>query len=107
MVMRVIKPIVASTSPALYQAATRANMPPEQQSQIEQMSWAVQKNKELNVNSRRYKARTEFETLTPNAQESLRFFYQDAEYSIKPPTLLAEQLVLLNLLANYCQSSYF
>jgi len=84
--MRVIKPIVASTSPALYQAATRANMPPEQQSQIEQMSWAVQKNKELNKLEEQA-ARTEFETLTPNAQESLRFFYQDADYSIKPPTL--------------------
>jgi hypothetical protein len=45
--VRVLKPIVAEASPTLYQAATRANLSPREQTQVEQMSWAVKKNKEL------------------------------------------------------------
>ena len=44
--MRVLKPVVAEVSPNLYSAAMRANLNPSEQSQIEQMSWAVKKNKE-------------------------------------------------------------
>jgi len=46
--MRVLKPIVAEVSPNLYTAAQRANMTPAEQNNIEQMSWAVKKNRELN-----------------------------------------------------------
>jgi hypothetical protein len=84
MATRVLKPIVAEVNPNLYQAATRANMPPEQQTQIEQMSWAVKKNKEL-ANLSPEIAKMEYERLTPAAQEGLKFFYKDAEYAIEPP----------------------
>ena len=85
MATRVLKPIVAEVNPNLYQAAVRANMPAEQQVQIEQMSWAVKKNKEL-VGLTPEIAKMEYERLTPSAQEGLKFFYKDAEYAIAPPT---------------------
>ena len=47
--MRVLKPIVAESLPNLYSAASRANLIPEEQNQIEQMSWTVKKNKELSI----------------------------------------------------------
>jgi hypothetical protein len=84
MATRVLKPIVAEVNPNLYQAATRANMPPEQQTQIEQMSWAVKKNKELTALTPEI-AKMEYERLTPSAQEGLKFFYKDAEYAAKAP----------------------
>ena len=71
--MRVLKPIVAEASPTLYQAATRANLTPREQTQVEQMSWAVKKNKELTQMSSA-DARKEFDLLDPNAQEGLKSF---------------------------------
>ena len=64
--MRVLKPIVAEASPTLYQAATRANLTAKEQNQVEQMSWAVKKNRELTQMSSN-DARREFEALDPNA----------------------------------------
>ncbi len=82
--MRVLKPIVAEASPNLYSAATRANLLPEEQNQLEQMSWAVKKNKELTrMNSA--DARKAFEGLDPDAQEGLKFFFGDADYMQAPP----------------------
>ena len=82
--MRVLKPIVAEASPTLYQAATRANLSPREQTQVEQMSWAVKKNKELTQMSSN-DARREFELLDPNAQEGLKSFFGDADYMQQPP----------------------
>ena len=82
--MRVLKPIVAEASPTLYQAATRANLTAREQTQVEQMSWAVKKNKELTQMSSN-DARKEFEALDPNAQEGLKSFFGDAEYMQQPP----------------------
>ena len=82
--MRVLKPIVAEASPTLYQAATRANLSPREQTQVEQMSWAVKKNKELTQMSSN-DARKEFELLDPNAQEGLKSFFGDADYMQQPP----------------------
>lgn len=82
--MRVLKPIVAEASPTLYQAATRANLTAREQTQVEQMSWAVKKNKELTQMSSS-DARKEFEALDPNAQEGLKSFFGDAEYMQQPP----------------------
>jgi hypothetical protein len=82
--MRVLKPIVAEVSPNLYTAAQRANMTPAEQNNIEQMSWAVKKNRELNrMNSE--DARDEFNRLDPDAQEGLKFFFSNQEYMQKPP----------------------
>ncbi len=82
--MRVLKPIVAEASPTLYQAATRANLTPREQTQVEQMSWAVKKNKELTQMSSA-DARKEFDLLDPNAQEGLKSFFGDADYMQQPP----------------------
>jgi hypothetical protein len=43
-----LNPIVARTSPNLYAAAKAANIPIGQGSQLEQFSWTVDKNKNLN-----------------------------------------------------------
>ena len=82
--MRVLKPIVAETLPNIYSSAIRANLAPQEQSQIEQMSWAVKKNKELSRMSDN-DARSEYERLNPNVQEGLKFFFKDAEYMKEPP----------------------
>jgi len=82
--VRVLKPVVAEASPTLYQAATRANLTPKEQTQVEQMSWAVKKNRELTRMSSN-DARAEFESLDPNAQEGLKAFFSDAEYMQQPP----------------------
>ena len=82
--MRVLKPIVAEASPTLYQAATRANLTAKEQNQVEQMSWAVKKNRELTQMSSN-DARREFEALDPNAKEGLKSFFGEAEYMQQPP----------------------
>ena len=82
--MRVLKPIVAEVLPNIYSAANRANLLPDEQSQIEQMSWAVKKNRELSKMSAEG-ARAEYDRLNPNVQEGLKFFFGDAEYMIEPP----------------------
>jgi len=82
--VRVLKPIVAEASPTLYQAATRANLTGKEQNQVEQMSWAVKKNRELTQMSSA-DARKEFEALDPNAKEGLKSFFGEAEYMQQPP----------------------
>ena len=82
--MRVLKPIVAEVSPNLYSAAMRANLNPTEQNQIEQMSWAVKKNKELSRMDTDA-ARKAYEALDPNAQEGLKVFFGTAEYMQAPP----------------------
>ena len=82
--MRVLKPIVAEVSPNLYSAAMRANLNPSEQSQIEQMTWAVKKNKEL-TRMDDDSARKAFDNLDPNAQEGLKVFFGTADYMQTPP----------------------
>ena len=82
--MRVLKPIVAESLPNLYSAASRANLVPEEQNQIEQMSWTVKKNKEL-TRMGKEAARSEYERLSPNVQEGLKYFFGDADYMKEPP----------------------
>ena len=82
--MRVLKPIVAEVSPNLYSAAMRANLNPNEQSQIEQMTWAVKKNKEL-TRMDDDSARKAFDNLDPNAQEGLKVFFGTADYMQAPP----------------------
>jgi hypothetical protein len=90
--MRVLKPIVAETLPNLYSAASRANLAPGEQNQIEQMSWAVKKNKELSRMNKE-SARSEYERLSPNVQEGLKYFFGNADYMIEPPDLVTVLLV--------------
>jgi hypothetical protein len=83
--MRYISPVVAEANPNLYSAAQRANLSPSERNQIEQMSWAIKKNRELN-RMRPEAARQEYDSLDPDVKETLKFFYSNAEYMTEPPT---------------------
>lgn len=84
MSMRYIAPVVAEANPNLYSAAQRANLSPAERNQIEQMSWAIKKNRELS-RMRPEIARKEYESLDPDVQETLKFFYSNADYMQAPP----------------------
>lgn len=84
MSMRYVAPVVAEANPNLYSAALRAGLTPGENNQIEQMSWAIKKNRELNRMSSEA-ARREYESLDPDIQETLKFFYGNAEYVQQPP----------------------
>ena len=79
-----IDPVVAKTSPSLFAAANAANLPAEQTKQLEQFSWAVQKNKELNQLSIE-DVRSKFNSLDPSVQEQLKYLYPKAEYQSQAP----------------------
>lgn len=84
MSMRYVAPVVAEVNPNLYSAALRAGLTPGENNQIEQMSWAIKKNRELN-RMRPEVARREYDSLDPDVQETLKFFYSNAEYIKEPP----------------------
>jgi len=83
--MRYVAPVVAEVNPNLYSAALRANLTPGENNQIEQMSWAIKKNRELNRLSVE-EARKRYDALDPDVQETLKFFYSNSEYMKEPPT---------------------
>jgi len=82
--MKTLNPIVAQMSPNIYAAAQRANLSPDEQNHVEQMSWALKKNKELNRLGTD-EARAAYDSLDPNAQEGLKFFFGKADYMQEPP----------------------
>ena len=82
--MKTLNPIVAQMSPNIYAAAQRANLSPDEQNHVEQMSWALKKNKELNRLGTD-EARSAYDSLDPNAQEGLKFFFGKADYMQEPP----------------------
>lgn len=84
MSMRYVAPVVAEVNPNLYSAALRAGLTPGENNQIEQMSWAIKKNRELS-RMRPEVARREYDSLDPDVQETLKFFYGNAEYMQAPP----------------------
>ena len=79
-----INPIVAKTSSSIYAAAQSANLPQDQVNQLEQFSWAVQKNKKLNQLPKE-DARKEFNELDPDIQKQLKFLFPKAEYQLAAP----------------------
>lgn len=85
MSMRYVAPVVAEVNPNLYSAALRAGLTPGENNQIEQMSWAIKKNRELSRMTTEA-ARREYESLDPDVQETLKFFYSNADYMKEPPT---------------------
>lgn len=82
--MKALNPIVAQMSPNIYAAAQRANLSLDEQNHVEQMSWALKKNKELNRLGTD-EARSAYDKLDPNAQEGLKFFFGNADYMQAPP----------------------
>ena len=77
--------IVAKTSPGLYAAAKQAGLNTQQKNQIEQFSWTVDKNKQLNSKPVDI-ARMDFNNLDADIQEMLKFLYPDAEYVKDAPS---------------------
>ena len=79
-----INPIVAKTSSSIYAAAQAANLPNDQVKQLEQFSWAVQKNKSLNLLPIE-DARKQYNELDPVVQEQLKFLFPKAGYQQAAP----------------------
>lgn len=82
---RYLKPVVAEVSPNLYTAAKTANLSQPQLNQIEQMSYAVKKHRELaklDVDV----ARKQFDRLDETGRAQLEFLFKDAEYMQAPDT---------------------
>ena len=87
--MESINSVVAQTSPNIYSAAKNANLNPTQVNQVEQMSFAIKKHKELmamNPDS----ATAAYRKLDPSLQDGLKFLYKDAQYAAPAPTLGSE-----------------
>lgn len=82
--MRYVPLKVAEVSPNIYSAASRANLNPAEMNQIEQMSWAIQKHRTLN-RMKIESARLEYDKLDGDLQESLKFFFGNAEYMKEAP----------------------
>jgi hypothetical protein len=84
--MQYLDPIVAKVSPNLYSAAKQANLNPTQVTQVEQMSYTIEKNREL-MKLGTDKARKVYSKLDPNIQEQLKFFFKNAEYLKAAPDM--------------------
>lgn len=84
--MQYLDPVVAQVSPNLYSAAKQANLNSTQITQVEQMSYTIQKNREL-IKLKPEDARKKFAKLDPNAQEQLKFFFKNAEYLKAAPDI--------------------
>jgi hypothetical protein len=80
-----IRPVVAETSPNLYSAAKSANLQPVEINQINQMSYAIKKHREL-VKMDANVAQKEFDRLDSNAQEQLKCLFKDSDYAKDPAT---------------------
>ena len=85
-----LKPVVAEVSPNLYTAAKTANLSQTQLSQVEQMSYAIKKHREL-AKLDTDMARKEFDRLDETGKAQLEFLFKDAEY-MKPPETAADKI---------------
>jgi hypothetical protein len=83
--MAYLKPVVAETSANLYTAAKNANLQPNEINQINQMSSAIKKHREL-VKMDAGIAQKEFDRLDSKAQDQLKFLFKDTDYSKDPAT---------------------
>jgi hypothetical protein len=83
--MAYLKPVVAETSANLYTAAKSANLEPTEINQINQMSSAIKKHREL-VKMDAAIAQKEFDRLDSKAQDQLKFLFKDTNYSKDPDT---------------------
>ena len=83
--MAYLKPVVAETSPNLYSAARSANLQPNEVTQINQMSYAIKKHREL-VKMDSGLAQKTFDRLDKTAQDQLKFLFKDADYAKDPAT---------------------
>jgi hypothetical protein len=87
---RYLKPVVAEVSPNLYTAAKTANLSQTELGQVEQMSYAIKKHREL-AKLDTDMARKEFDRLGETGKAQLEFLFKDAEY-MKPPETAADKI---------------
>jgi hypothetical protein len=83
---RIINPIVGEANPSVYNAAKNANLNPQQQIAVEQLSYTVKKAKQLRalpVND----AKREFSALTKQAQNDIKALYPTAKFAEEDPSL--------------------
>jgi hypothetical protein len=83
--MAYLKPVVAETSPNLYSAAKSANLNSVEVNQINQMSSAIKKHRELVKMDANLAQRT-FDRLDSKAQDQLKFLFKDSDYAKDPDT---------------------
>lgn len=91
---RIIKPVVGETNPAIYSAAKNANLPPQQQIAVEQLSYTVKKAKELRAMNAD-QAKREFQALTDEAQANIRALYPSAKFLKEDPSLVQRGIGLI------------
>jgi hypothetical protein len=77
---RYLKPVVAEVSPNLYTAAKTANLSQPQLNQVEQMSYAIKKHRDL-VKLDADVARKQFDRLDETGRAQLEFLFKDADRS--------------------------
>lgn len=86
-----IKSVVGEVNPAIYNAAKNANLSPEQQLAVEQLSYTIKKAKELRA-LKVDDAKREFQALTEEAQTNIKALYPTAKYTQEDPSLLDRAL---------------
>lgn len=82
---RIINSAVGEVSPNLYKAALGANLNPQEQVVYEQLMLTVKKAKKLRGMSPE-KAKQEFRSLKPQAQDALRALYPTAKFAEEDPS---------------------
>lgn len=95
--------VVSKLSPNIYAAAQQANLPAGQLSQIEQLGFTVDKNRNL-MKLPSEEGRKQFSSLAPEVQEKLKFLYPDAEYAKEPDTFGDKVVGALGLAAKTAAS---
>lgn len=91
---RILNPVVGETNPAIYNAARDANLSFEQKMAVEQLAYTVKKAKELRALDNK-RAKSEFQSLTDEAQANIRALYPTAKFAQEDPSLLDRGLGLL------------
>ena len=81
--MQILNPVVAQVSPNIYAAAQQAGLDSTGLNQVEQMSFAIKKHRELNK-LKPDLARSEFDKLDSRIKEGMKFLFKDSSY-LEPP----------------------
>ena len=82
--MQILNPVVAEVSPNIYAAAQQAGLDSTGLNQVEQMSFAIKKHRELNKLNPDI-ARSEFDKLDSRIKDGMKFLFKDASYLTPPP----------------------
>lgn len=84
---RILNSVVGEVNPSVYSAAKNANLFPEQQIGVEQLSYTVKKAKQLRA-LKTDDAKREFQALTEDAQANIKALYPTAKFIQEDPSLL-------------------